>query len=308
MEIEISSFNGIHDWCAGEIHHYILMKFVEKYPNIKFNIFNNNNFAKKYDLPSVEKNSIANMYNLIIHNPSNNKMFINSLNDYAPCCLLPGTGVDKFNIVGFGCVSNHTEHNAIHFAKYNLLPSFYILEKTSDIQRIERFKNKPRIYNSAYFLGLIHSKRSFYVQAFKDCELIKIFDKSLYWKDRDDYFEELTNYKMSFSMDGAAIICHRDIESIGVGNILVRENIDIKMFEPLIPNVHYIEILTKEEKGGNIFNFKEIILDRINSFVSDKVKTNDMLNESHKWFLNNCLPDKQFEIVNKLTKNLEILI
>lgn len=308
MKLEISAFNGIHDWYAGEIHHYILKKFVEKYPNIKFSVFDNASFAKKYDLPNIEKNSIANIYNLLIYNPNNNKLFINSLNDYAPCCLLEGTGVEKFNIAGFGCVSNHTDYYVKNFKNYNLLPSFYILEKTSDIKRIEKLRNKPRIYNSAYFLGLIHSKRSFYVNVFKDCEVIKIFDKTKHWKNRDDYFEELSNYKMSFSMDGAAIVCHRDIESIGIGNILVRESLDIKMFEPLIPNVHYIEILTKEEKTANLIHYKDIILDRVNSFISNESKTNDMLKECQKWFLNNCLPDSQFNIVDKLTNNLEILI
>jgi hypothetical protein len=202
-----------------------------------------------------------------------------------------GAGVEKFDLVGFGCVSNHTQHAVDSFKSYNLIPSFYIVENMSDFERIQKYKNKPRKFNSAYFLGLIYGRRKEYFDTFKDSDLVKICNKDEFWKNRDDYFCELSDYKMSFSMDGAALICHRDIESIGLGNILVREYLDVRMHDPLLPNIHYIEAVTKKEKETmRIQDCKELIINRINDFISNEKLVTDYLNECSSWFQRNCIP------------------
>ena len=310
MVLEISSICVAGDWYVGEVYKYITQRFIEKYPTITFHVTDNKSFAAKYNINNdIYKNSIANIYNLLIYNPKNNKLFVNSLNDYAPyCCLMSGTGVEKFDLVGFGCVSNHTQHAVDSFKSYNLIPSFYILENMSDFQRIQKYKNKPRKFNSAYFLGLIYGRRKEYSGAFKDSDLIKICNKDEFWKNRDDYFCELSDYKMSFSMDGAALICHRDIESIGIGNILVREYLDVRMFDPLLPNIHYIEAVTKREKETMcIQDCKHLITSRINDFIANNKLVTGYLNECENWFQRNCTPESQFKIVQNITNNLELL-
>jgi hypothetical protein len=309
MILEVSSTCVAGDWYVGEIYQYIIQQFIEKYPNIQFKITDNKSFSLKYGIDiDVYKNSIANIYNLLIYNPENNKLFVNSLNDYAPCCLMNGTGVEKFNLVGFGCVSNHNQYNIDTFKSFNLIPSFYILENMSDLERIKKYKSKPRKYNYAYFLGLLYGRRNEYFEIFKDSNLVKINNKNNDWKNRDDYFDTLSDYNMSFSMDGAALICHRDIESLGIGNILIREHLDVKMYDPLLPNIHYVEIITKKEKETMHLNqCKELIINRIEDFINDNKLVSNYLNECENWFNRNCTPINQFKIIDNITNNLELL-
>lgn len=302
----------MYDWYVGEIYNYIANKFIQKYSNINFTIIDLYEYQKKYNLSDYGQHfpSILNKYNLIFHNINNNKTFINSLNDHAPFCFYPGGGAENFDIKTCSFCSNYTEENIRPILKYNPVPSFYILENWSDLDRIKKYRGIVRSKNKAYFLGLIYGRRLDFMNIFASSELFDFYDKSnpSFFKNKDDYFAELSQYSMSFSVDGAAKICHRDIESLGIGNLLIRESLEIQTYNPLIPNQHYLELITSEEKPilFGIPNILKILEDRLFTAINSN-QYKDIIQEGIAWYEQNCTPDNQFSIIESISKNLEIL-
>lgn len=317
MDELVISYKHRSDWYVGELHKYFYEQFVKKYPKIKFKFIENNDFQFKYNLGDYSNNypSILNQYNFIITNPKNDKTYINSLNDFAPFCLYPNSGVENFDVVKFSFSSNFSKDLLLPIITYNPTPSFYILENFSDLIRVEKYRNIKREINKAHFLGLMYGKRFDYATVFNQSELFDIQSKDNpnFFKDKDSYFETISKYTMSLSIDGAAKICHRDIESLGIGNLLVREVLEIELHDQLIPNVHYLQILNNEEKSTFSSHneetkkyFKELIEDRILSTISNQKKTKKIINEGISWYQRNCLPKNQFNLVDTFTKNLSI--
>lgn len=302
----------MHDWYVGEIYQYIANKFIEKYRNIHFTIIDSYQYQKKYSLSDYGQHypSVLNRYNLVFHNTDNNKAFINSLNDHAPFCFYPGGGADNFDIQLCSFCSNYTEDSVKPISKYNPVPSFYILENWSDLERVKRYRNQTRSKDKAYFLGLIYGRRLEFLNLFANSNLFDFRDKSHapFFKNKEDYFAELSEYSISFSVDGVAKIAHRDIESLGVGNLLVRESLDIQTYSPLVANQHYLEIISKEEKL-TLFtkpDALELLEDRLRAGMNHH-SYKDIVQEGVLWYEQNCTPDKQFSIIESMSYNLEIL-
>jgi hypothetical protein len=305
-------FKYTNDWYVGEIYNYIANKFIEKYSNISFKIIDSYEYQKKYNLSDYMDSfpSVVNKYNLIFHNIDNNKTFINSLNDYAPFCFYPRGGSENFDIQTCSFCSNYTQENIEPILKYNPVPSFYILENWSDLERIKKYRKTTRSKNKAYFLGLIYGARQNFLNIFANSQLFDFYDKSnpLFFKNKDEYFEELSQYIMSFSVDGAAQICHRDIESLGIGNLLVRESLEIETYNCLTPNKHYLELITKEEKKilFDIPNILNVLEDKLYTVINNNLYK-DIIEEGILWYDQNCTPESQFTIIESISHNLEIL-
>lgn len=307
----------MHDWYVGEIYKYITQQLIEKYRTIHFEINDILSLQKTYNIEDYSKNrtpSFFNKYNFIIHNPENNKTFINSLHDYAPLCLHPESGVENFDVQRFGFASNYTDDSILPIKKYNPTPSFYVLENYSDLLRIEKYKLYNRNINKAFFLGLMHSSRPCIQEILKNSNLFDIKNKSINnnWKNKDEYFEYASKYSMTLSLDGAAKICYRDLEALGTGSILIREFLNTKLFNQILPDYHYIEIIKENEKSqlcdpSKKEDLKNTIESRLLSVLRDKEKISYLINNGLNWYDNNCLPDQQFDIIDNLTERLEIL-
>lgn len=310
-------FHYIHDWYVGEIYKYITQQLIEKYNSVYFEINDILSLQKSYNIEDYSKNktpSFFNKYNFIIHNPENNKTFINSLHDYAPLCLYPESGIENFDVQCFGFASNYTEESVNPIKKYNPTPSFYVLENYSDLERIKKYRLYYRSINKAFFLGLMHSSRPCIQKILKNSNLFDIKNKSIdnNWKNKDEYFEYASKYSMTLSLDGAAKICYRDLEALGTGSILIREFLNTKLYNQLLPDHHYIEIIKEDEKVQLCDPTKQDDLrykieDRLLSSINNQEKISYLINNGLSWYDNNCLPNRQFYIIDNLTKNLEIL-
>jgi len=307
-----------HDWYVGELYRYFIERLKEQYSTIYFEVTDSYEFQKKYNLNDYNTNfpTILNKYNFVLYNPENDKTFINSLNDYAPFCLYPNGGVEYFDVKCFSFAPNHSDDLIKPILQYNPTPSFYILENWSDIEKINQYKKTKKQIKKAYFLGLLYGRRISYEKSLKNSDLFDIQDKRFNYKNKDDYYATLSQHLMSFGVDGAAKICYRDIESLGLGCLLVREKLDIKTYNPLIENKHYIELITPKEKLlidqygelGDMSDISKLLEDRIDDILSDDDRINYIIHEGLNWYENNCLPSKQFEMIENMTNNLEILI
>lgn len=307
----------MQDWYVGEIYKFFSEELIKKYTSISFEIHDILELQKQYNIYDYSKHgtpSFFNKYNFIIHNSQNNKTFINSLHDYAPLCLHSDSGVENFDVQCFGFSSNYRIDSIESIKRYNPTPSFYVLEHLSDLQKIEEYKSVNKNIKKIFFLGLMHSSRPCVQKVLKNNELFDIKDKSLSgnYKHKKEYFEEASKYSMHLGLDGAAKICYRDLEAFGLGSILIRENLNIQTFNPIIPNEHYVEIITEKEKSfwcdENYSTELELLINnRLNEFLQDNERLAHLTNNGREWYYNNCLPDKQFNILEQLTRNLEIL-
>lgn len=316
-------YHQINDWYVGDIYNYIANRFVEKYKNFSFEIRQMREVQGSYGQTDYVNDfpSIYNIYNMLITNKRNKKTFVNGLGDHSIACFYNEADQNKVDIKSGGIVSDaffKEEHEDI-IKKFNINPSFYILEKFSDLEYIEELYNSNIIKeNKCYFNGLIHTNRNRYFDILKHQDIFVLENKSIHWRMKKDYLDKLSKYSMSLGMDGACHggICHRDIEAMGIGNLLIREQLGSLTFNPLIPNTHYISLFSEEEKYNlnhtwdeDGYNYYGNI---INSRMAELLKNNELIShvreQGRNWYVSNCLPEKQFEIVEMLTQNLELLI
>ena len=112
MDKLIISYKHRHDWYVGEIYRFFHQRLIEKYPKIKFEFIENDEFKNLHKLSDYNNNlpSVLNQYNFLLVNPTNNKTYINSLNDFAPFTVYPGSGVEIFDVQKFSFCSNFDDN------------------------------------------------------------------------------------------------------------------------------------------------------------------------------------------------------
>ena len=82
------------------------------------------------------------------------------------------------------------------------------------------------------------------------------------------------------------------------------------MYEPLIPNVHYIEFFDDDIKNKitNKENWSELT-ETINlkfSNLTHNINLDDIKNNAREWFERNCLPDNQLKIFYSFMEDFKI--
>ena len=301
---------GYHNWYVGEFYSFFHKKIEEK-TGLKFEHLPISQMAQRFGHPSNNhSDSLFNWFNLIILNTKTEKMFVHSWYDYA-CVTIDWCHQHNFNIAKFSCVSNLSDD---YLAKYDIAqPSVYCLENWSDHKLIKNHTNNPNKVNKSYFAALSHGLRSQVMNTLNQFEFFDVFDKTKpeEHKTKEKYYQELSTYRYGLSLNGAANICYRDLELFGLGVINLRQPLNCNTFNPLIPDVHYINFLDNDfiSKIHNSQNVENEIKDKIN-FLEDfynSNKYNEMIDNSNEWYINNCLPENQFEIIYSFLDDLEIL-
>ena len=129
--------------------------------------------------------------------------------------------------------------------------------------------------------------------------------------DNTSYYDSLSKFKFGISLNGAANICYRDLEIFGLGLINLRQPLKTLTKNQIIKDEHYIEffdeefikILLVDQNAKSIAEKKfNMLLDKYNLNYLREISQN-----SRAWYLNNCFPDKQYEILLELTEHLELL-
>jgi hypothetical protein len=309
----ISYEQGYNNWYVSEFYKFFHKKLMNE-TNIEFEYMPLNELAKKFgkELKNSE-NSIFNWYNLVIYNESNEKMFIHSWYDYAPEILK--YSVDNgFNVVKFSCVSNLTDSVIDEYKDIIIQPSVYYLENWTDIPHIISTEIVSIKENKAYFNGLNHGIRENILNELSKNDFFNIRTKGNpeHFRQKKEYYNEISKHKFGLSLNGAANICYRDLELFGVGSLNLRQPLNSKTYEPIIKNVHYIEFINEElvEKILYRENMDSIIDDKVNEIMefASTPEYNNMIQESKKWFLNNCLPENQFKIIVSFFENFNIFL
>lgn len=161
------------------------------------------------------------------------------------------TNFDVDNIIEI-ITSAGTYQNDLAYTptKFNYTPFSYIVNRSDSESKIENVYSmsiEKRQMDRLKFRGYLYDFRSF----LKEDARFDIIDCRSNGQYNENYIEELANSSVNLSLNGAAEICHRDIEILGVGSALFRFELSTKFSNPLIPDYHYISVPYRDIKVEN---------------------------------------------------------
>jgi len=158
-------------------------------------------------------------------------------------------------------------YSAVDAKSYDgIIPSSYCVYH----QEIEKTINsintdfQKKIYDNLIFRGFLYSSRFLLDSiANSSSKTLKIHSDRLSYV---DYTNEINAHKIGLSLDGAAEICNRDIEILGVGSVLLRPKlISTGFHNPLIPEFHYVSFETSNDPKAQL----EIITEKHRMLLKD---------------------------------------
>jgi hypothetical protein len=314
MKLLVSYHKISPNWYVGVFYEKVF-NYLKTLKDIEVEYIHMNQMAEKYGFGDTgymnNYPSIFNPYNLIIQNVENNKTFIHSWHDYAPIMMEKGGGIENFNVVKFSCVSSLTKEYYSQYSKeYNIVPSFYILEESNEHDYIEKYRYQEKINSKLFFNGACYGIRKNFKNLLENNQFFEFKEKHYNYKDKENYYKEISQYKHGFNLDGAAKICYRDIEYFGMGITLFRDELKIMMNEPLIKNEHYFVIIDEDIKSSIYDNKKKkYVIDKIEHNIDNVFKNYDVesvIKNSRSWYERNTLPNNQLNTFIGFMENFKI--
>jgi hypothetical protein len=313
MKLIVSYKVFYSNWYVGAFYE-MFFNFLKTFKNIEFEYISMEDMAQKYNFPTTgyigTQPSIFNPYNLIIQNVENNKTFIHSWNDMAPSMMENETGIKNFDVVLFSCVSSLTNDLYEKYSKkYNIVPSFYILEDLNEHTYIEKYRHNEKTNEKILFNGRCYGVRTLFKNLLQENAYFEFKDKQ-YNIDKETYYKEISKYKYGFNLDGAAKICYRDIEYFGIGMVLFRDELKIMTYNPLIPNEHYFVIIDDDIKNAISDNKnRKYTIDKIESnikYVFNNFDIDKVVKNAREWYELNTLPNNQLKIMYSFLDDFKI--
>jgi len=287
-------------WCPVNTFFKYFHLIKEQKPEYNFIYINSAEEREKfkgYEGPA----SIYGPFYLMIRNIHTGKYFLISYWDSIKDIFnAKGTHFD-LNYLAELVTSIGIVNNDIHFKKLpwlNYTPFGYVSYSTECEEVIEKLhlKNldktipeKPRFRNfpNDPFRQFLMEDTRF------DC-----IDKRTNILHIPDYMEELYSHKIGLSVNGHGEICHRDMEILGVGSVLLRTKFIVDFHDPLIPDYHYVAV-----DVDNYTDHKTIADKLIAKYneIKDKPDYLDFIAKNgREWYLKNGCTDGNAKLLLKL--------
>jgi hypothetical protein len=223
---------------------------------------------------------------LTIKNLENNKYIVVSYWDRASDLTKNYYGWDYENCVDLICSCGWDKD-----VKYT--PFTYIIQNKTfyDLIETEKTNFKEKKDYELLFRGKLYGFR---------LELQKIVPNHL--TDQlitpKDYFKEISSRKISLSLNGAAEICHRDMEIMATGSVLLRPELKIKFHNDLLPWIHYIPL--NFDENSDVKTKWGVIQNIFNEFKDKDEILNSISQKSQEWFYQNATINQNIELLKKL--------
>lgn len=125
--------------------------------------------------------------------------------------------------------------------------------------------------------------------------------------DYNEYLSRLLEYKIGLSIAGSAEICHREMEYMAIGLPNMHLTYMTQLDPPLIPNMHYIEVSSKnfpKDMWMNRAGGPEYVEAYITRFLEVKDNTDFLkyiVHNAREYYVANCAPH------TRLQRNLILL-
>jgi len=284
--------------------HEIFKTLITTYPEINFKWIDSNTIGCKGNSHQFCKYGV---YYMIIENDENKKFIIISYSDKIKY-INGAMGLDMSKCIDI-ITSSGVHHNDNTFQALNVkyVPFTYILytKHTYDnIIKIRQNEVNRVVPDKPNFMGSLYNFRKYLLMDNR----FEVGESSL---NNYDYLNKLNSYSLNLSLNGAAEICIRDMEIMGIGSALIRPKLTTKFHNELIPNYHYISVDLNEIKTKRTGNFYDgqanLILKRWNEVKDDKDFINFISENGKKWFDENVPIEKHGKIALNVI-NLKKLI
>ena len=267
--------------------------------------------------------SIDSVQVMTIVNPLNKKAIVFNV---GPKCSGPilssNKGWTDFNVVQVigGASVSKDWYESLNSERKNFFdcsrsPICFPLDQTTHEEFILKFNPDKSFKKTrqAFFLGNTQNLigRIKISEILNKHPLFKIVDRKGCGRKFEDYIKEMSQYKITLSLNGFAEACYRDWESMGIGVPIVRSEFYSQYDSKIIPDFHYISGSEHTINGETVYksSFKDVA-DKLISTVESHIDNEDFLNEvsenGKKYFIENLTCDAIIRKFMKLVK-LELL-
>lgn len=182
--------------------------------------------------------------NFQIFNPENNRSIVLSFADRGMDILSRAFGWENYTVVQYvgGIGINMSVDNIKKQYNVDYVPFQYPLDKPDSYRWIEQsrlpYDPQSKIRKAAFF-GRAHNIRRHILEIIGKHPLFELYDNNPYFGGIS-YFQEMSKYRISLSLNGNGEFCLRDVESLGLGIPMVRSKILTPFHNPFIPDYHFI--------------------------------------------------------------------
>lgn len=188
---------------------------------------------------------------------------------------------------------------------FDYTPFSYIVGNNTNGTEIERVYNLgiEKTHNDRLkFRGYLYALRDF----LRNDNRFNIFNSANQYKLGVDYIKELASSTINLSLNGAAEICYRDMEILGLGTALFRFELSTKFHNPLIPNHHYISVPYRDIKYDprNAHDYYKKLSDRLFDRFEQVKHQHDFIkfvaDNGRRWYLENATVDANVKLLTQL--------
>ena len=205
-------------------------------------------------------------------------------------------------ITSIGVVVNDIEFKPITYLKYT--PFGYVpltpecereIEKLYEANSEKTIPDRPRFRNfpNDPFRQFIMNDQRF-----------EGIDKRTNLLPIAEYMAELYSHKIGLSLNGHGEICHRDMEILGMGNVLLRPKFVVNFHEPLIPDYHFVAVEFDDYKNHK--DMADRFIDKYNKIKNDKDYLDFVGKNGREWYLRNGCTTGNANLLTKIV-NLDLL-
>ena len=114
----------------------------------------------------------------------------------------------------------------------------------------------------------------------------------------EDYLAEINQEKINLSFNGIGEVSHRDIDILGLGNVLLRSKLMVKFHNDLIPEYHYASVDVPDQ--SDFKTLSDAFLDKYHKIKDDKEYLDFISSNGRKWYLENGTAGKNAKIISDL--------
>lgn len=203
--------------------------------------------------------------------------------------------IELFTSIGIGKNENDNFEYCDPPIQYTPISYSHARIKTEkEINRLSYKKINKIIPERPKFRGFCYGFRTYLIDD-KRFEIINTTNEKL---SEEDYLAEINSHKINISFNGVGETSHRDIDILGLGNVLLRTKMITKFHNSLIPEYHYASVEISDHT-----KFKDVadaFLEKYNKIKNDKDYLDFISTNGKRWYLENGTAEKNAEIISNL--------
>ena len=254
----------------------------------------------------------------VIENMDTGDFYILSCADDITGCTLNERNNPKLKKVLISQFIDYQLKHHVNDNYYKYSPWIYFQKDLTDLETYYNKRTnipKTQLIKKLFFEGRVDFR-----------PILQYFDKTIletpleFTKSIEEYLDTVIQYKIALSISGQCELCFRDVECMAIGVPIIRFQYQTSLYEPLIPNYHYISVnfyktlptindIYKDRLGLEI-HAKQIEY-RFNEVLNDDEFLSFISKNARKYYEDNLSPTirvkKTLEILdldNKITRNV----